>query len=166
MTATLAEAINTAAPADHLVFLLNERGAPVTAKGFGKWLSAQCDRIGLNGLSPHGVRKLAATRMADRQATAHELMAFFGWASIKEAEHYTRKADRERLARSAVARTEQQPEWQTRWPKVANRARKPDETGISRCLGKIGSILPVCVLASMLADLGRLVRYCELRGPK
>ena len=105
VTGKLAEAINAAAPADHLVFLLSERGAPFTAKGFGKWFSAHCHRIGLTGLSPHGVRKLAATRMADRGATGHELMAFFGWASIKEAERYTRKADRERLARSAAART-------------------------------------------------------------
>jgi integrase len=108
VTVELAEAINAAAPADHLVFLVNEHGKAFTAKGFGKWFSAQCDRIGLEGLSPHGARKLAATRMANSSATAHELMAFFGWASIKEAERYTRKADRERLARSAVARTEGQ----------------------------------------------------------
>jgi integrase len=85
VTAKLAEAINAAAPADHLVFLLSERGAAFTAKGFGKWFSAQCDRIGLHRLSPHGVRKLAATRMAEGGATAHEL--------------------RERLARNAVARS-------------------------------------------------------------
>jgi integrase len=108
VTAKLAEAINAAAPADHLVFLLNERGAAFTARAFGKWFSAQCDRIGLDRLSPHGVRKLAATRMAERGATAHELMAFFGWASIKEAERYTRRVDRERLARNAVERTNQQ----------------------------------------------------------
>jgi len=105
VTAKLAEAINAAAPADHLVFLLSERGAPFTAKGFGKWFSAQCRRIGLTGLSPHGVRKFKATLMASRGATAHGLMAFFGWASIKEAERYTRKFDRERLARDTEART-------------------------------------------------------------
>jgi integrase len=105
VTAKLAEAINAGAPADHLVFLISERGAPFTAKGFGKWFSAQCRRIGLVGLSPHGVRKFKATLMASRGATAHGLMAFFGWSSIKEAERYTRKFDRERLARSAVART-------------------------------------------------------------
>jgi integrase len=108
ITAELAEAINAGAPGAHVVFLVNEHGKAFTAKGFGKWFSAQCDRVGLTGLSPHGVRKLAATRMAERRATAHELMAFFGWASIKEAERYTRKADREQLARSAVERTERQ----------------------------------------------------------
>lgn len=108
VTATLAEAINAAAPSEHMVFLVNERGRAFTAKGFGKWFSAQCDRIGLKRLSPHGVRKLAATRKANAGATAHELMAFFGWASLKEAERYTRKVDREKLARNAMARTEQQ----------------------------------------------------------
>jgi integrase len=125
VTAALAEAINAAAPTDHLVFLLNERGGPFAAKGFGKWFSAQCDRIGLVGLSPHGVRKLAATRMAERGATSHELMAFFGWSSIKQAETYTRKADRERLARSAVARTEAQQELAN----LADRSGKPSEKG-------------------------------------
>jgi integrase len=103
VSAKLAEAI-AAAPADHLVFLINENGRPFTAKAFGAWFSAQCRRVGL-ALSPHGVRKFAATRMANSGASAHELMAYFGWSSIGEAERYTRAANRERLARSAAERT-------------------------------------------------------------
>jgi hypothetical protein len=38
----------------------------------------------LNKLA-HGLRKTAATRTADNGATAHELMAIFGWIDIKEA---------------------------------------------------------------------------------
>ena len=102
ITTELAEAINTTAPSAHVVFLVNEHGKGFTAKGFGKWFSAQCDRVGLSGLSPHGVRKFAATRMANNGATASELMACFGWGSIKEAERYTRTANREQLARDAV----------------------------------------------------------------
>ena len=52
--------------------------------------------------SAHGVRKAAATRAADNGATAHELMAIFGWVDIKEAEIYTRTADRKRLAAQAI----------------------------------------------------------------
>jgi hypothetical protein len=41
-----------------------------------------------------GLRKAAATVAAENGATAHELMAIFGWLSLKEAERYTRGAER------------------------------------------------------------------------
>ena len=53
---------------------------------------------GLTGLNSHGVRKAAATRMADRGANAHALMATFGGLDIKQAELYRRQAERKRLA--------------------------------------------------------------------
>jgi hypothetical protein len=40
----------------------------------------------------------AATRHADRGATAHELMAWFGWLTIREAERYTKTAARKKRA--------------------------------------------------------------------
>jgi len=53
VTAKLAEAINAAAPADHLVFLISERGAPFTAKSFGKWLALAAWRAQAGG-DPNG----------------------------------------------------------------------------------------------------------------
>jgi integrase len=50
-------------------FLVTDYGRPFTV---GEW----CKRAG--GLNSHGVRKAAATRMADRGANAHALMATFG----------------------------------------------------------------------------------------
>jgi hypothetical protein len=47
--------------------------------------------------SAHGVRKMSATLSADGGAPAHELMAQYGWSNIKEAERYTRGADRKVL---------------------------------------------------------------------
>src|SRR5262245_31723173 len=44
----------------------------------------------------------AATRAAGRGATAHQLMAIFGWRTIKQAEFYTRPAERKRLAGAAM----------------------------------------------------------------
>ena len=38
----------------------------------------------------------------ENAATAHELMAIFGWIDIKEAEIYTRAADHKRLAAQAM----------------------------------------------------------------
>ena len=50
--------------------------------------------------------KAAATRAAENGATAHELMAIFGWVDIKEAELYTRAANRKRLAAQAMRKLE------------------------------------------------------------
>src|SRR5262249_15720397 len=50
--------------------------------------------------------KAAATRAAENGATAHELMAIFGWRDIKEAEIYTREAQRKKLASMAGAKLE------------------------------------------------------------
>jgi integrase len=92
-----------ATPSDHLTFLVNESGQPFTAEGFGKWFRQVCNQAGLEkGLSAHGLRKAAATRLADHGATAHELMAWFGWASLTEAERYTRAANRKALAQGVV----------------------------------------------------------------
>jgi len=43
-----------------------------------------------------------AVRAAENGATPHELMAIFGWLSLKEAERYTAAARRRRLARNAT----------------------------------------------------------------
>jgi integrase len=108
ISADLAAAINAAAPTGHLVFLLNERGAPFTAKSFGKWFSAQCDRIGLGGLSPHGLRKAACRRLAEAGCSANEIAALSGHKSLNEVARYTRAADQARMARNAVTRMNQQ----------------------------------------------------------
>lgn len=84
---------------DRLTFLMTEYGKPFTPPGFGNWFRAQCDAAGIaTGYSAHGVRKYAATLRANLGASAHELMAWFGWLTMREAERYTRTAERRRLA--------------------------------------------------------------------
>jgi integrase len=101
----MVEAINAAAPSEHVVFLLNEHGRAFTAHAFSKWFVKQCRRAGLpKGLSAHGLRKAACRRLADAQCTVHEIAAVSGHASLREVERYTKAADRIRLARSAVDR--------------------------------------------------------------
>jgi hypothetical protein len=56
----------------------------------------------------HGLRKAGATIAADNGATAHQLMAIFGWDTLKMAERYTRGADQKRLAQSAMHMLEMQ----------------------------------------------------------
>jgi hypothetical protein len=48
------------------------------------------------------VRKIAATRAAENGATVAELEAIFGWHGGGMASHYTREADRVRLAKEAM----------------------------------------------------------------
>jgi site-specific recombinase XerD len=85
----------------HLTFLVTEQGKPFTAAGFGNWFRDRCDEAGLPNCAAHGLRSAAATRLADYGATAHQLMSWFGWRTLSEAERYTKEADRKRLAAEA-----------------------------------------------------------------
>ncbi len=91
-----------ASPTGDLTFLVTEFGRPFTANGFGNWFRRRCNEAGLRQCSAHGLRKAGATRAAENGATTHELMAIFGWQTVKEAERYTRSAERKRLAGSAT----------------------------------------------------------------
>ena len=91
--------IDQLAPSNQLTFLLTEHGQPFSDAGFGNWFRDRCNEAGVPvGYSAHGVRKYAATVRANLGATSHELMAWFGWLTIREAERYTRAAERRKLA--------------------------------------------------------------------
>jgi len=96
------QSIIDASPTGDLSFLITEQGKPFTAAGFTNWFRDRCNEAGLRGLSAHGLRKAGATRVAEGGATTHELMAIFGWLKVKQAETYTRAAERNRLARRAI----------------------------------------------------------------
>lgn len=85
-----------------MTFLLNDLGRPFTDAGFGNKFRDWCDQADLPECSAHGLRKAGATVAANNGATAHQLMAIFGWDTLKEAEKYTAKADQQRLAQAAT----------------------------------------------------------------
>jgi len=85
-----------------LTFLMTEHAKPFTAAGFGNWFRQRCNQAGLHELSAHGLRKAGATRAAENGASAHQLMAIFGWRALRHAEGYTRGAERKRLAKGAM----------------------------------------------------------------
>jgi integrase len=89
-------------PAGRMLFLETSYGKPFTANGFGNWFKKRCEEAGLSHCSAHGLRKAGATRAAENGATAYQLMAMYGWASVKQAEVYTRKAQRKILAASGM----------------------------------------------------------------
>jgi integrase len=100
----LEEAIDVMPSSDHLAFMVTAQGKPFKAAGFGNWFRKVCNEAGLpKRWTSHGLRKAAATYLADRGATTTQLMAWFGWKTASEAERYTRGADRKRNAAAAGA---------------------------------------------------------------
>ena len=81
-------------------------GKPFTPERFTKWFVKQCERIGLTGLSPHGLRKASCRRDAEAGCSANEIAAKSGHATLREVERYTKAADQARMARNAAKRRE------------------------------------------------------------
>jgi integrase len=90
-----------AGPCGDLTYIAGERGQPLTKESFGNLFREACRKAGVPG-SAHGVRKIAATRAANAGATVAQLEAIFGWSGGTMASHYTRSADRQRLAVEAM----------------------------------------------------------------
>jgi integrase len=90
-------------PIGELTFIAGERGKPLVKETFGTLFRIWCRDAGVTK-SAHGLRKLAATIMAENGATVAELEAVFGWTGGRMAMHYTRSADRERLGLAGSAK--------------------------------------------------------------
>jgi integrase len=90
-----------AGPCGDLTFIAGLSGKPLTKESFGNLFKDACRAAGVPG-SAHGVRKIAATRAAENGATVAELEAIFGWHGGSMASHYTREANRVRLAGNAM----------------------------------------------------------------
>ncbi|WP_229719815.1 tyrosine-type recombinase/integrase [Asaia siamensis] len=86
-------------------FLQTGKGEAFTANGFYMRFKSWRAAAGLpDGLSPHGLRKAAARRLAEAGCSAHQIAAITGHATLSEVERYTRAADQEMLARAAMAK--------------------------------------------------------------
>lgn len=103
-------------PRSAVTVLTQHDGTPWTPDGLTMAVMRAMEAIGRKGLNIHGLRSLAATRLAEAGCTAHEIAAITGHASLAHVQLYTRAADQERLARAAVHR-------------LGNQTNKPRETG-------------------------------------
>jgi integrase len=107
--------------AAHMVLLSTEYGKPYTVAGFGNWFRDRCRDAGLpDRCRSHGLRKAAATELADAGCSAKEIQAITGHRSLVEVERYTRAADQERLAKSANAKRSANTMLQTQGPDFTN----------------------------------------------
>lgn len=93
------DAVNALPKTNQLAFLVTDAGNPFTSAGFGNWFRECCNEAGLPHCSAHGLRKAAATRMAENGATTEQLKSWFGWTSDSEPSRYTKAANRARMAR-------------------------------------------------------------------
>ena len=88
--------------------LTGPSGRPWTRENLSKQVQAACTAAGMRpGLNLHGLRKLAAARLAEAGASVHEIAAVTGHASLAMVALYTKSADQERLADAAVIRLSQ-----------------------------------------------------------
>jgi integrase len=98
-----------AMPKAHLTYIVTAQGKPRSKAGlsndFAKWVTAAGlpARCRLHGLKKGGMR-----RLAEAQATTHELMAISGHKTLSEVQRYTDAADKKRLADSAMAKRRSQ----------------------------------------------------------
>lgn len=117
LAATLA-----AGPCGDLTYIAGANGKPMTKELFGNAFREACNKAGVPG-SAHGVRKIAATRAAQNGATVAQLEAIFGWSGGTMAMHYTREADRVRLATEAMHKLGN--DKRTSMPSPRNKVRAP-----------------------------------------
>lgn len=88
-------------PTGPKTWIVGERGHAFTKESFGNAFSEAASAAGVKK-SAHGVRKIAATIAAENGATESELDALFGWKGGRMASHYTKNANRAKLARQAA----------------------------------------------------------------
>jgi site-specific recombinase XerD len=94
ITPRLQTAIDAMPASDHLTFLVTAQGEQFTAAGFGNHFRDLCEAAKLPArCTTHGLRKAAATYFAEQGATDHQLMSWFGWTSISQAQVYTKAAN-------------------------------------------------------------------------
>jgi integrase len=90
-------------PCGSVTFLVNTYGRPFTDDHFGAWFRKRCKEAGVPGRA-HGLRKAAASRLAELGAPEKEIMAITGHSTSKEIMRYTRGANQRILAGNAMSR--------------------------------------------------------------
>jgi integrase len=104
------QSVLDASPLGEKTFLVTEFNKPYTSNGFANWFRRRCDDAGLPHCSAHGLRKAAATRLAEAGASEHEIMAITGHTTSKEVSRYTKATRQKVLAEQAFDRFKKEAE--------------------------------------------------------
>jgi len=89
-------------PVDQMLFILDHNGRPFKPRALSQWFTRRVRQAGIAQGSLHGLRKAAATRLANAGASEREIGAFLAHSGTQQAATYTKKADRTRLTDSAL----------------------------------------------------------------
>lgn len=95
-------------PTGDMTYLVTEYGKPFTSNGFGNWFRDRCDEAELPQCSAHGLRKAAASYLANIGCSINEIMSITGHTSISEVQRYTKAAEQKRLAENVRDRIDGQ----------------------------------------------------------
>ena len=93
-----------AMPRTGLMILATKTGRAFHPRVFSRDFKVAREAAGLTGLSFHGLRHTAASKLAELGAGAPEIQAITGHKSLKLVEHYIRQANQEVQAGRAIAR--------------------------------------------------------------
>lgn len=93
-------------PEGQLTVLLTEYGAPFSAAGLTGWFVDKARKAGLEGLTPHGLRKAVGRRLAEAGCSEMQIAAVLGHKDPSTAKTYTKDASQIRLAADAMDRLE------------------------------------------------------------
>lgn len=86
------------------VTILTHNGRPWATANFDKIIRQERKRLGIDYVF-HGLRKNAATRLADVGCSAHQISSITG-QSLEMVSHYTKAAEQKTLAKSAISMLE------------------------------------------------------------
>jgi integrase len=86
--------------------LTGERGTPYHPESLAHAVRRQLHAIGIHGYSVHGLRKNAAKALAEAGCPLSEIMAVTGHRTPGMALHYSKRAEKKLLAKSAINRWE------------------------------------------------------------
>lgn len=95
-----------------VTILTNTQGRPWVPQHLSHALPTALARLGMpRDLNVHGLRKLAATELADAGCSIHEIAAITGHRTLQMVQHYTRTADQRRLAEAAIVKLQTHTNW-------------------------------------------------------
>lgn len=89
-----------------IYWLHDEKGQPLTSTNFERIWRKERERLGCLDMTFHGLRKSAASRLAEAGCTDREIMSITGHKSVAMVSHYTKQADQRRRAVSAMSKLE------------------------------------------------------------
>ncbi len=94
-------------PQGHMSLLTTSEGKSFDPVYFGAWFADAIEDAGLpDDCVLHGLKKSSAEALAEAGCSEREIMAVVGHRTTRMVSHYTKRADKKRLAKAAILKLE------------------------------------------------------------